>query len=648
MTAVSYAISDYHNDGHWLTDGTSFGYSVADVRLGGTSPYYETFLRFQLIDIDPGAIIEQAEITLTAVNAPPFATTVRIVGVAQADPPYPTSFADIQGRARTSASVEWTIPAHAENELLTSPNIASVLSELIAQSGWAAGNHILLVIEHVSANYVHRFGALGATTSHPSPTRLDIHFTGGGSGQPQSAVFSIGDYLDDGYSIQGGGINNNTTTGYLSQVPGGPHRRPYVRFATNGLAEGDAITAARLKLFPTSSRGPFAVAARVTGDRSAASPTPITSTSDYDSRARTSAFTDFELLTTTAGEPLGGPDGLDVTAIVAELVGDGHPEGAAIQFLIDITSVPGDNYHTISQASATNSASYPPMLEVEWTSSGGQPPGENPLPTVAIIQDYDARATWQPRVAVPGWPFPPAVSDPPSLDVRWQFWLDDGRGRRVALLDDVLSVDIVRAVNAPSRHAIELPGDFDLRLVKKDALIECWRTPVGHPLRLESVFFVRSVTHEANADGVDVLSVTGPDALDLLGRRIVAYPAASPQAAKTGPADDVMKAVVRENLGQLAIAGRSLSALGLMVDPDYGLGAVIEKRFAWRSVLSVLQDLAAASAEAGQPLDFALEPVARQTGRSVFAFWCAARRRRERARWRFSAASGAIWRTPGW
>jgi hypothetical protein len=78
----------------------------------------------------------------------------------------------------------------------------------------------------------------------------------------------------------------------------------------------------------------------------------------------------------------------------------------------------------------------------------------------------------------------------------------------------------------------------------------------------------------------------------LLLRRIVAYTAGSAQAQKTGAADNLMRAVVRENLGSSAGAGRNISAYGFSVENDLSLASSISMAFAWRNVYDVINDLA--------------------------------------------------------
>jgi hypothetical protein len=81
----------------------------------------------------------------------------------------------------------------------------------------------------------------------------------------------------------------------------------------------------------------------------------------------------------------------------------------------------------------------------------------------------------------------------------------------------------------------------------------------------------------------------------LLMRRIIAYAAGSAQAKKSDAADNIMRAVVRENLGSLASSDRDISAYGFSVEADLSLAQSVSMAFAWRKVIDVLVDIARAA-----------------------------------------------------
>ena len=78
--------------------------------------------------------------------------TVRIFGERSVTAALPSSTAyDLTSRTRTSASVTWSIPSTPTvHGLLRSPDVSAIVSEIISLPGWASGNSIALMIEHVS------------------------------------------------------------------------------------------------------------------------------------------------------------------------------------------------------------------------------------------------------------------------------------------------------------------------------------------------------------------------------------------------------------------------------------------------------------------------------------------------------------------
>lgn len=193
-------------------------------------------------------------------------------------------------------------------------------------------------------------------------------------------------------------------------------------------------------------------------------------------------------------------------------------------------------------------------------------------------------------------------------DPSWDIYLDDPSGNLTAILDDHAGFTLVRSANNVGSFSLKLPGNFDDRLLVEDALIEFWRKSRRGYRTLESVCLVRGIEPSEDEDGLDVIEISGPDAMDLLNTRIVAYPAESAQSSKSAPADDLIKAVVRENLGSLAIAARSLDSLGFIVESDTSAAPAVNKSFAWRNVLATIRDISDAAHESGTDVYYIVKP----------------------------------------
>jgi len=187
----------------------------------------------------------------------------------------------------------------------------------------------------------------------------------------------------------------------------------------------------------------------------------------------------------------------------------------------------------------------------------------------------------------------------------YELYLSGPLGNRLAVIDEFHKLDWIRAVNDVGGMVLALGSEqADWRLFVQDRRLEVWRvldTGVSHLVR---VYFVRRVERETDDNGKAMIYVTGFDLNDLLARRIVAADAGSAAASKTDYADNMLKAVVREHLGSLAVATRGYTANGFTVAGDVSLGPSLTKAFSRRNVLAVCQDIALASLDLGTRLYF--------------------------------------------
>lgn len=173
------------------------------------------------------------------------------------------------------------------------------------------------------------------------------------------------------------------------------------------------------------------------------------------------------------------------------------------------------------------------------------------------------------------------------------------------------SVSYTRVVNNIGWFSGVVSSEFDLRLLDVDRLIEFWRQAEGGEDRLEMVGFLRYWEWSQNETGMESLRIGGPDQIDLLDRRIIAWPAGEPEADKTDHADDIIKVIARENMEVLAPldeAGRPrrYPAGHFSVSDDEHAGPSIHRQFAWRECLAVIREIADASFTYGYPLYFDL------------------------------------------
>src|SRR3972149_1129097 len=102
----------------------------------------------------------------------------------------------------------------------------------------------------------------------------------------------------------------------------------------------------------------------------------------------------------------------------------------------------------------------------------------------------------------------------------WELWLTDNTGNvRLALLDMFLSFQYVRVQNEVGAWFVELPGDFDEKLIAVDGRVEFWRGLGSGTLSLDYVGFIRRHRIELGDNGLETLTISGPDAEEPLARR---------------------------------------------------------------------------------------------------------------------------------
>ncbi|GAI04529.1 unnamed protein product, partial [marine sediment metagenome] len=122
--------NDYWTCGYWLANNE---------RKGGGG-------RFRLIHIPPGATITHAYLKLTARstdNLPNVNTRLR--GELNINPTTFGAIADYLARERTAAVVDWDdIPPWTLGTQYQSPDIKTIIQEIVNLDGWASGNPLVI------------------------------------------------------------------------------------------------------------------------------------------------------------------------------------------------------------------------------------------------------------------------------------------------------------------------------------------------------------------------------------------------------------------------------------------------------------------------------------------------------------------------
>ena len=180
-------------------------------------------------------------------------------------------------------------------------------------------------------------------------------------------------------------------------------------------------------------------------------------------------------------------------------------------------------------------------------------------------------------------------------------WYSDA-GERYDFPSMIHKMDLVRSENRVGVCSVTVPrAKLQYTDLKVDQIFEVWRTKNNTDgLQNETAYFVRDWEFYRDSEGREFVTVFGYDANYLLDGAIVGYAAASAQSQKTANADNMIKAIVSENLGADAVAARQK----ITVAGDLSAAPSITKGFSWRNVLKVCQEIAEKSTEDGTYLVF--------------------------------------------
>lgn len=180
------------------------------------------------------------------------------------------------------------------------------------------------------------------------------------------------------------------------------------------------------------------------------------------------------------------------------------------------------------------------------------------------------------------------------------YYLDhlDASGGRLNLISAFNKMDYVRTENTVGALKVTLPmGKWRYEDFSVNQMLEVWREKNGvTTLQNETAYFLQDWLFYTDMGGRHLIDLYAKDANCLLDSRIVGY-AALAQTEMTDAADDMIKAIVKDNLGTDAVAARQLPRFTIAA--DLSAAGSLTKEFAWRNLLTTCEELAEAATEAG-------------------------------------------------
>jgi hypothetical protein len=199
----------------------------------------------------------------------------------------------------------------------------------------------------------------------------------------------------------------------------------------------------------------------------------------------------------------------------------------------------------------------------------------------------------------------------------YQIFIGTPEGVRLQKINNWIDyLSYSKVVNGAGYFSLGINSNFDTAQIKKDRFISIWRRPVGGAQYLDFRGPLLGWEYKDNPDGSYEDSIFGGGLNHLLQRRIIAYAAGTAQAGMTDQADDMMKAIVKDNLGSDATTARQLSATYFSIQADTSLGTSITMGFAWKKLIDVLRDISNKARTDADDQYFEIQP----TGDTAFEF----------------------------
>ena len=136
------------------------------------STFWTVGLRFNNVNLPQGSTIATATVQFTAQASDSGALTINIVGEdIDNAPTFTLTDGDITSRTQTTASASWVVADWTAGDMTTdqeTPNIASIINEIIGRVGWVSGNSIVIIFERPAT------GERDAESFDASPTDAPI------------------------------------------------------------------------------------------------------------------------------------------------------------------------------------------------------------------------------------------------------------------------------------------------------------------------------------------------------------------------------------------------------------------------------------------------------------------------------------------
>jgi hypothetical protein len=180
MADVNYQVGANADDGHWI-EGSSFDATSNGPFVGNISGVRHSFARWTGVLVPQGAIINSAKLVVMG-RAISGTGKTNIYFNDENTAVAPTTYGEADGKALTSAVVGWNISAFVNGTWYDSPDISTVIKEIVDRPGWSSGNDMMLIWKENGSTSGSYISWTAREVNTASAIYLYITYTAGGTG----------------------------------------------------------------------------------------------------------------------------------------------------------------------------------------------------------------------------------------------------------------------------------------------------------------------------------------------------------------------------------------------------------------------------------------------------------------------------------
>ena len=182
------------------------------------------------------------------------------------------------------------------------------------------------------------------------------------------------------------------------------------------------------------------------------------------------------------------------------------------------------------------------------------------------------------------------------MSATYELWLlNHANGSPIQLVTDYSAFAYAKVVNGIGAWSMSLPSSFDIKQIQRDTRIAVHRRLPDTARVLDFVGLVRYIEKAQRGNSI-YYTIAGPDLNDILRRRIIPYGTSSTTYSKKATyADNMMKALVTQQLGASAGTNRAITSYGFSVEANESLCTSVTVNAAWKNLYEVLIEIANSS-----------------------------------------------------